>query len=290
MNEEMMKIQREHGNPLVGGCGPIVLQIPLFLSLFRVMNGFRPRHQSYHFNSDNLPGHPAPLLDCAKDTTKSLTNCFKYVDIHGIHSATVENIATAKVFGVPIAAAFNSAGGVLHKLDVTSGRTKLVAGIMILIMAGTTFVTQKQIMGRQPLPEDPKQRQQQQMTQRIFLYVAPGMLMISGLLFPLGVLFYWLTTNFWSVGQQYYVLKAMPPTLAPGMVMPGGPPKKAGAAGSQESGRGLSLRKKDSEAEAAPPTPSAPLKQVRVDKSGGQRPQNSRPGGNSSRNKKKKRR
>jgi YidC/Oxa1 family membrane protein insertase len=51
------------------------------------------------------------------------------------------------------------------------------------------------------------------MQQRIFLYLAPGSLLVSGTLFPIGVLTYWLTTNLWSMGQQFFVLRTMP---APG--------------------------------------------------------------------------
>ena len=36
---------------------------------------------------------------------------------------------------------------------------------------------------------------------------------ISGINFPIGVLLYWLTTNVWSMGQQFYVIRRMP---APG--------------------------------------------------------------------------
>ena len=36
---------------------------------------------------------------------------------------------------------------------------------------------------------------------------------MSGINFPIGVLLYWLTTNVWSMGQQFYVIRRMP---APG--------------------------------------------------------------------------
>jgi YidC/Oxa1 family membrane protein insertase len=289
LNEEMMKIQREHGNPLLGGCGPVVLQIPLFLSLFRVMNGFRPRLQhgvSYRQKDTGI------ISDCSKATAKSLKACYDYVPVHDLSYNTVHTIATSKIFGVPLASAFNSPAIVLQRLDATSGTVKLVAGILILIMSGTTFVTQRQIMGRQPLPEDPQQRQQQQMTQRIFLYLAPGMLLISGLLFPIGVLIYWLTTNLWSVGQQYYMLRAMPPTLMPGMSMPTpkGPPSKrpAGPNGQPAPGKPKSPRFGGGKAGPEPEVPiipPAPLKQVRSDTGGQKRSKNSRPGGNSSKKK-----
>ena len=49
--------------------------------------------------------------------------------------------------------------------------------------------------------------------QKVLLYVLPLVFAVSGVNFPIGVLLYWLTTNFWSAGQQYYVIKRRP---APG--------------------------------------------------------------------------
>jgi YidC/Oxa1 family membrane protein insertase len=49
--------------------------------------------------------------------------------------------------------------------------------------------------------------------QKILLYVFPLIFAVSGINFPVGVLLYWLTTNIWSMGQQFYVIRRMP---APG--------------------------------------------------------------------------
>ena len=49
--------------------------------------------------------------------------------------------------------------------------------------------------------------------QKALLYVLPLFFAISGINFPIGVLIYWLTTNLWSMGQQFYVIRRMP---APG--------------------------------------------------------------------------
>jgi YidC/Oxa1 family membrane protein insertase len=42
------------------------------------------------------------------------------------------------------------------------------------------------------------------------LWLFPIMFAISGVSFPLGVMFYWLVSNFWTMGQQYVVIKRMP--------------------------------------------------------------------------------
>jgi YidC/Oxa1 family membrane protein insertase len=50
--------------------------------------------------------------------------------------------------------------------------------------------------------------------QTVMLYLMPIFFAISGINFPIGVLLYWLTTNVWSMGQQFYVIRRMP---APGL-------------------------------------------------------------------------
>jgi YidC/Oxa1 family membrane protein insertase len=49
--------------------------------------------------------------------------------------------------------------------------------------------------------------------QKMLLYALPVIFAVSGVNFPIGVLIYWLTTNVWSMTQQFYVIRRMP---APG--------------------------------------------------------------------------
>ena len=78
-------------------------------------------------------------------------------------------------------------------------------------MSLTTFTTQRQLMQKN-MPasalDNPFARQQ-----KMLMYVLPLFFAISGVNFPIGVLIYWLTTNVWSMGQQFYVIRRMP---APG--------------------------------------------------------------------------
>ncbi len=46
--------------------------------------------------------------------------------------------------------------------------------------------------------------------QKILLYVFPFFFAITGINFPVGVLIYWFTTNLWSMGQQFYVIRNNP--------------------------------------------------------------------------------
>jgi YidC/Oxa1 family membrane protein insertase len=93
-------------------------------------------------------------------------------------------------------------------LTATSTSVQIIAAIMIVLMTGSQFITQKQIMAKNQNPD--AQNSQFAQTQKIMLYAFPVIFLISGISFPLGVLIYWLVSNFWTMGQQYYVIKRMP--------------------------------------------------------------------------------
>jgi YidC/Oxa1 family membrane protein insertase len=75
-------------------------------------------------------------------------------------------------------------------------------------MSATTFTTQKQLMSKN-MPADAMNNPFAQQ-QKILLYVFPLVFAVSGVNFPIGVLLYWLTTNVWSMGQQFYVIRRNP--------------------------------------------------------------------------------
>lgn len=88
-----------------------------------------------------------------------------------------------------------------------------IAGIMVVTMTVTQFFLQKQIMSKnisQAVKDSPTYRQQQ-----ILLYVLPLVFLFSGFAFPLGVTLYWLVSNFWTMGQQFVVIRNMPTPGSP---------------------------------------------------------------------------
>jgi len=89
-----------------------------------------------------------------------------------------------------------------------SSSIKVLAGIMIVLMSASQFITQKQIMAKNQNPSASSSQFAQ--TQKIMLYVFPLIFLVSGISFPLGVLLYWLVSNFWTMGQQYFVIRRMP--------------------------------------------------------------------------------
>jgi YidC/Oxa1 family membrane protein insertase len=175
LNTELMKLYKDNNANPISGCLPLILQLPVFFALFSVMNEFRP----------------------GKDARFGLT------------SEQLTEGGRAKVFGAPIASAFNSSADLLDKLDGNATTVKIVAAAMIVLMGASTFWTQRQMMARGGMVTDP----QQQQIQKFMLYVLPFSFAIFGFTFPIGVLLYWLTTNLWSMGQQRWVIKRMPPAV-----------------------------------------------------------------------------
>src|SRR5688500_6692157 len=47
--------------------------------------------------------------------------------------------------------------------------------------------------------------------QKLLLYGMPLSLFVTGFFFPIGVLLYWTTNNLWTLGQQFFILRKLPP-------------------------------------------------------------------------------
>uniref|UniRef100_UPI000558B231 membrane protein insertase YidC n=1 Tax=Blastococcus sp. URHD0036 TaxID=1380356 RepID=UPI000558B231 len=155
---------------------PILPQIPIFIALFHVLRRLQPGAEGLYSWSYEL----------------------------------TQQAATAKLFGAPISASFTMKGdkreAILAIPGVTLTSIHVVALTLMIIMCITTFTTQRQIMKRSGPVEG-----QAAMIQKLMLYGMPVSLFVTGFFFPIGVLLYWFTNNLWTLGQQFYILRKMPP-------------------------------------------------------------------------------
>ena len=247
MNQEVMKLQKEHGNPLLG-CLPLLLQIPLFISLYHVFNAISrapTKIANGYLQFRGTSGLTGGIYDPKTHVLGVLQNG---VLVPSSKGAEVAGLATAKIGGITLSSALTSSQKTLDLLGANGSVVKVVAAIMIVVMAITVYITQRQIMSRGG-PVDP----QQQKIQRVMLYGSPIMLAVFGLRFPIAVLVYWLTTNTWSMGQQFFILRKMPPVLPGTGAATATSGRAIAASGGKGKGGGTSLRKgKD-----GPPTPPA---------------------------------
>ncbi|MBX6356563.1 MAG: membrane protein insertase YidC [Micromonosporaceae bacterium] len=208
LQQEIMKLYREEkANPLMG-CLPMFLQIPVFLGLFHVLRRLNP------------------------DKVNK--------DLYGWTVEQFDSASHARLFTAPIAARFSSTADQLQSLDANGTTVKIIAAILVLMMMTTTYLTTKQMINRTGRAADPQQR----MIQTLMLYGIPASLLVSGALFPIGVIIYWVTNNLFSLGQQQWVLRKYPP---PALATSG----KSGAAGGGTAARTGAAKKTAPQKKAA---------------------------------------
>ena len=112
----------------------------------------------------------------------------------------------AKFFGANLSNTFLSSD--------SNSQTKLITVILIIFMSATTFITQRQLMVK-GMPKMDSSNNMMLQQQKIMLYVFPIIFAVTGVNFPVGVLIYWSTTNLWTFGQQFYVIKRNPTPGSP---------------------------------------------------------------------------
>ena len=162
---EQMDLYKRTGSNPFSSCLPLLLQMPIFMGLFFVLNGAQRNEAGVGLLDANL----------------------------------AQSFSQAQIFGAKLSDTFFGS----PELNV-----KIIAGIMIILMSASQFITQKQIMTKNQNPD--VQNSQFMQTQKILLYVLPLVFLVSGLTFPLGVMTYWLVSNFWTMGQQFFVIRNMP--------------------------------------------------------------------------------
>jgi YidC/Oxa1 family membrane protein insertase len=165
--QETMALYKETGTNPFASCLPILLQMPIFLALFRL------------------------LSNAAKDIPKGV-----------LTQEQAQQFSQATLFGAHLSDTFVSS----PDLNV-----KILAAFLVVAMTATTFLTQRQLMSKN-MPADAMSGPYAQQ-QKMLLYVLPVVFAVGGIAFPIGVLIYWTTSNLWTMGQQFYVIRNNP---APG--------------------------------------------------------------------------
>ncbi|SDY72214.1 membrane protein insertase YidC [Herbiconiux ginsengi] len=170
MSRETMELYRRTGTNPLASCLPLLLQMPIFFSLFSVLN----------------------------NAQKGLAG------VGPLNAELGKQFGDATLFGVaPLHDTFIGAWNAGGPWQVM-----LIAGLMVVLMTASQFYTQLQIMAKNQSPEAKNSPMFKQ--QRILLYILPLVFVFSGVAFPLGVMFYWLTSNLWTMGQQFLVIRNMP--------------------------------------------------------------------------------
>ena len=175
--EEMMALYRKHGTNPLSSCLPILVQMPIFFALFRVLASLQNVAEGTYAGSASI----GPLTaDLARD------------------------VQASTVFGASLSSSF------MNSSDL---QVKIVTVILIIIMSVTQWYTMAQLSMKN-MPESTKNSDNPMIrSQRMMITVMPIIFAVTGVNFQIGVLVYWVTSNLWTMGQQFFTIRNMP---APG--------------------------------------------------------------------------
>ena len=179
--EEMMALYRKHGTNPFASCFPILIQMPIFFALFRVLANLQAIAEGTYEGRDSIGPLTADLANQVQHST---------------------------VFGASLSSSF------MNPSDISSALTvKIVTVIMIIAMSATQWYTMAQLSMKN-MPESSKNSDNPMMrSQRMMMTIMPLFFAFTGVQFQIGVLIYWVTSNLGTMGQQFYTISRMP---APG--------------------------------------------------------------------------
>jgi YidC/Oxa1 family membrane protein insertase len=169
--QEMQKLQSEHGvNPL-GGCLPMLVQIPVFIGLFHVLRSFKPGWGEVYF-----------------------------FDAKG-----VESFVNAKLFGANLSTFISMPADQLAQFGTERTNVILVSVPLMIVASIATHFTARHSVARQN--QAALDNPQTAIMNKLTLYIFPLGVLVGGFFFPVAILLYWLSNNAWTLGQQHIVYK-----------------------------------------------------------------------------------
>lgn len=173
MSRETMGLYKKHGTTPVSSCLPLLVQMPIFFALFSVLNDVQKIRANPDFTGVGL-----------------------------LNNQLTQQFYDAKILGASLHETL------INAVESSNTTAIIILAVLVILMIGSQFFTQLQIISKNLSPEA-KTGQAYQM-QKIMLYVLPLGFIFSGIFFPLGVVIYWFTSNLWTMGQQFLVIREMP--------------------------------------------------------------------------------
>ncbi len=196
MNEELMAFYQENGiNPL-GGCLPLLVQLPVFLVLFRVVQGIT-RHTT---DFGLAAGWTAGRGSVETNTTVGLSDDDLVFD--------PENLPVDSEMFIDLTQTneMNFLGMDLSKTALDVAGSNIVDALPYFILIAVVLVSslyqQKQIRGRNTGAQI---NPQQEMIMRIL----PWMLPVFSFTMPAALVVYFVISNLYRIGQQGYITQSL---------------------------------------------------------------------------------
>ena len=169
--QEMMKFYKENNVNPLGSCLPLAAQLPVFISL-------------YYMLRQSLRHDICPQIQVAYQHAYQIKH----------------HVSAAVAAGQTTPCGPHGGAGFLFIPDLTDKATGAVLVVLIVLYVGTqlgsSLMMSSATMDR---------------TQRQIMLFMPLLFVLFVIRFPAGVLVYWITTNLWTIGQQYVVKRSIGP-------------------------------------------------------------------------------
>jgi len=185
--QEIMKFYQENEiNPLAS-CLPLLLQLPVFVSLFYMLRTELKKHICGSQLVNYYNAHPA--------LAAKYKAAAHVASVSHLPGKFIEQTACNKV-------ALHSAK-FLFLPDITEKATGIALIVLIVLYVGSqlasTFIATATADA----------------SQRWLFLLLPVAFVVVLYRYPAGLLVYWITTNTWTIGQQYLIRRRLPPPERP---------------------------------------------------------------------------
>ena len=190
--QEIMAFYRENKiNPLAS-CLPLLLQLPVFISLFYMLR----TDLKLDICGQQMRSHFSSLLGRTITHDSEIPqNAVTHLNGAAVHIKGLSEIGCNVV--APHSAKF------LFLPDITEKATGIALIVLIVLYVGSQITSTLVATAT----ADPNQRR--------LMLLLPLVFVVILYRYPAGLLVYWITTNLWTVGQQYLIKRHMGPPPAP---------------------------------------------------------------------------
>lgn len=205
MAEETRKVYKESGFNPVSGCLPMFVQLPVFIGIFHVIRSFNRTSTSF--------GQPG----MSPEVNRTIPN-------YMFSAEDVQSFLDARIFGVPLSASIGMPAEdyqAFQPVDFTRLDIAMVAVPFIVLVVVFTHLNARYSLNRQkdrqasgktaaPTGDNAAMLQMQQnMMGKMMLWVMPAMTIVTGYIWPIGLLSYFLTNTLWTFIQTRTTYKIM---------------------------------------------------------------------------------
>ena len=194
-NKELMEFYQENNINPVGGCLPLLFQIPIFLVLYRVILGLTRRATDIGFQIGATAGNVTSDTDLATFESQELNQfnpAFVSRDSQLFSDLSSSNRMEALGFDIS-----RSASEVLSGDGISSALPYL---ILVLVVGVSGWLQHQMIRRRQTgAPINP--------TQEMVMKIIPFFLPVFSFTLPAAIVFYFLVSNLYRIAQQYYITR-----------------------------------------------------------------------------------